>query len=47
MGRDSDPTTFGLVIAWTTGLGIAYGVLQADDSALGMAEEAALAAQGQ
>ena len=45
MGRNSDPTTFGLVIAWTTGLGVVYGVLRADDSALGMAEEVALAAQ--
>ena len=45
MARNSDPTTFGLVVAWTFGLGIAYGVLRADDAALGMAEEAVVAAQ--
>jgi hypothetical protein len=45
MGRESDPTTFALVAAWTYGLGIGYGVLRADDYALGVAEKAVQAAQ--
>jgi hypothetical protein len=46
MARDSDPTTFALVVAWTTGLGVFYGVLRANDSALCTAEDAARTAQG-
>ena len=40
MARHSDPTTLGVVVTWTYGLGIAYGVLGADDSALRTIEEA-------
>jgi class 3 adenylate cyclase len=41
MARDShDPTTVACVIAWTYGLGIQYGVLPADDSAVRAIEEA-------
>jgi hypothetical protein len=32
MGRNSDPTTFAFVVAWTYGLAIHYGVVRADDS---------------
>ena len=35
MARDShDPTTVAVVVAWTYGLGIQYGVLRVDDSAV-------------
>ncbi len=40
MARNSDPATLGLVVTWTYGLGICYGVLRADDSALRAIEEA-------
>ncbi len=40
MARNSDPTTFALVVAWTYGLEIGFGVLRADDSALCASEEA-------
>ena len=41
MARDScDPTTVAGVIAWTYGLGIQYGVLRADDSAVSAIEAA-------
>ncbi|HWT47796.1 MAG TPA: cyclase, partial [Mycobacterium sp.] len=45
MARHSDLTTLGVVVAWTYGLGIAYGVLRADDSALRTIEEAVQTAQ--
>jgi class 3 adenylate cyclase len=45
MTRDSDPTTVAFVVAWTYGLGIHYGVLRADDSALRASEEAVQIAQ--
>ncbi|KUI15786.1 cyclase [Mycolicibacterium acapulense] len=40
MGRNSDPATFGFVVAWTYGLAIPYGVLRADDSMRHTVEEA-------
>ena len=40
MARNSDPTTLALVVAWTYGLAITYGVLRADDSAVRASEEA-------
>ncbi len=40
MARNSDPTTLALVLAWTYGLAISYGVLRADDSAVRASEEA-------
>jgi class 3 adenylate cyclase len=46
MGRNSDPTTFACVVAWTYGLEIQYGVLRADDSALRASEEAMRTAEG-
>jgi hypothetical protein len=39
MAQRSDAATLGVVVAWTYGLAIAYGVLQADDSALNIIEE--------
>jgi hypothetical protein len=45
MAQRSDPATFALVVAWTYGLGIAYGVLRADDSAVRAIEEAVQPAQ--
>jgi hypothetical protein len=45
MARNSDPATLGVVITWTYGLGIGYGVLGADDSALRTIEEAVQTAQ--
>ena len=45
MARNSDPTTLALVVAWTYGLAIVYGVLRADDSALRTIEEAVQTAQ--
>ena len=45
MGRNSDPTTLAYVLAWTYGVGIVYGVLRADDSALRTIEEAVQTAQ--
>jgi class 3 adenylate cyclase len=44
MARNNDPATLGVVIPWTYGLGIRYGVLRADDSALRAIEEAGQAA---
>jgi hypothetical protein len=44
MARNSDPATLGVVVTWTCGLGICYGVLRADDSALRVVEEAGQAA---
>jgi hypothetical protein len=40
MARNSDPTTLALVLAWTYGLAITYGVIRADDSAVRASEEA-------
>ena len=40
MARNSDPTTFALVVAWTYGLEIGFGVLRADDTSLCASEEA-------
>ena len=45
MARSSDPATLGLVVTWTYGVGICYGVLRADDSALHTIEEAVQTAQ--
>ena len=45
MARNSDPATLALVVAWTYGLEIAYGVLRADDSAVRAIEEAVQTAQ--
>jgi class 3 adenylate cyclase len=45
MARNSDPTTHALVVAWTYGLEIRYGVLRADESALRAFEEAVQTAQ--
>jgi hypothetical protein len=45
MVRHSDPTTVAFVIAWAYGLGIAHGVLRADDSAVRASEEAVQTAQ--
>src|SRR6202011_2731888 len=45
MARNSDPATFAGVVIGTYGLGIHYGVLRADDSALRAIEEAVQTAQ--
>src|ERR1700722_15264778 len=45
MARSSDPATLGLVVTWTYGVGIVYGVLAADDSAVRAIEEAVQTAQ--
>jgi hypothetical protein len=45
MARHSDPTTVAFVVSWTYGLGIFYGVLRADDSAVRASEEAVQTAQ--
>jgi class 3 adenylate cyclase len=45
MARNSDPATLGVVLTWTYGLGIGYGVLRADDSALRTIEEAVQTAE--
>jgi tetratricopeptide (TPR) repeat protein len=45
MARNSDPATLGVVVTWTYGLAITYGVLRADDSALRAIEEAVQTAQ--
>ncbi len=45
MARRSDGATLALVVAWTYGLAIHYGVLRADDSALRASEEALQTAQ--
>ncbi|AGB25700.1 adenylate/guanylate cyclase family protein [Mycobacterium sp. JS623] len=46
MARNSTPTTFAAVVAWTYGVAIQYGALRADDSAVCTLEEAVQAAQG-
>ena len=45
MARNSDPATLGVVVTWTYGLALHYGVLRADDSALHTIEEAVQTAQ--
>ncbi len=45
MARHSDPATLAVVVAWTYGLEIVYGVLRADDSAVRAIEEAVQTAQ--
>src|SRR6185312_14480619 len=45
MARHSDPATFALVVTWTYGAEIAYGVRRADDAALRAIEEAVQTAQ--
>jgi hypothetical protein len=40
MARNSDPATFGFVLAWTYGIEIAYGILLADDVAVRTSDEA-------
>jgi class 3 adenylate cyclase len=45
MARHSDPSTFGVVVTWTYGPAITYGVLRADDSVLRTIEEAVQTAQ--
>jgi hypothetical protein len=45
MARNSDPATLGLVVTWTYGVGIVYGVLAADDYAVQTIEEAVQTAQ--
>ena len=46
MARNSTPTTFAAVVAWTYGVAIWYGVLRADDSAVRSLEEAVQVARG-
>lgn len=45
MAKDTDPATFALVIAWTHGVPITYGVLRADDIALRTVDEVVQVAQ--
>ena len=45
MARNSNPQFFALVVLWTYGVEIVYGVLRADDSALRASEEAVHTAQ--
>jgi hypothetical protein len=40
MARNSDPATLGLILTWTYGVAIVYGVLRADDSAVHAIEQA-------
>jgi hypothetical protein len=46
MARRSDPATLALVLTWTFGYSIQYGVLRADDSAVRAIEEAVQNAAG-
>ena len=46
MARSSDPATHALVVTWTYGYGIVYGVLRVDDSAVRAIEEAMPIAEG-
>ena len=46
MARNSNPATLTVVVAWTYGLGIQYGVLRADESALRASEQAVHNAAG-
>jgi tetratricopeptide (TPR) repeat protein len=45
MARNSDPATLAIVLTWTYGVAIPYGVLRADDSALRTIDEAVQTAQ--
>jgi hypothetical protein len=45
MARNSNPQFFALVVLWTYGVEIQYGVLRADDSAVRASEEAVQTAQ--
>lgn len=45
MARGSDPTTLAMVVGWTYGLPIAFGVLRADDTAVRAIEQAAQVAE--
>jgi class 3 adenylate cyclase len=45
MAQSSNPTTFALVLGWTYGAAITYGVLRADDSVLCAIEEAVQTAE--
>lgn len=46
IARQSDPTTLAMIVGWTSGLGIDFGVRRADDSALRTIEEAVQTAEG-
>ena len=46
IARNSNPATLTVVVAWTYGLGIQYGVLRADESALRASEQAVHNAAG-
>ena len=46
MARNSDPATLAVVVAWTYGFAMQYGVLRADDSAVRASEEAVQTAEG-
>ncbi|OBC17134.1 cyclase [Mycobacterium sp. 852013-50091_SCH5140682] len=45
LARDSDPITLSVVVTWTYGLGLVYGVLRADDSTLDAMTEAVQTAE--
>ncbi|HEY7050562.1 MAG TPA: adenylate/guanylate cyclase domain-containing protein [Mycobacterium sp.] len=45
MAQKSDPTTLAAVVIWSYGLGIGYGILRADDSAVRTIEQAVHAAE--
>jgi hypothetical protein len=45
MAQNSDPTTVAFIVGWTYGVGTAFGVLRADDSAVRASEEAVHTAQ--
>ena len=45
MARHSDPATLAVIVAWTYGHAIVYGVLRADDAAVGAIEEAVQTAE--
>jgi class 3 adenylate cyclase len=46
LARNSNPATLTVVVAWTYGLGIQYGVLRADESALRASEQGVSTAAG-
>jgi class 3 adenylate cyclase len=46
LARSSNPATLTVVVAWTYGLGIQYGVLRADESALRASEQGVSTAAG-
>ncbi|MBS1691617.1 MAG: AAA family ATPase [Actinobacteria bacterium] len=45
MARDGGPATLGVVVTWTYGVAIAYGVLPADDTAMSAIEESVCTAR--